>query len=140
MEKSKSSEIRKKKKKLLVIEHERFNNKKRKLKNPEQINKLESEYAKDPHWDFQKKLNLADELSITWEQVHKWNWDRKKKDQVATKASGKDTEEALFVPPKKSKPQMKMKRDVKDKELKQELEKEYLKTRNLTKEQKCYLA
>ena len=44
------------------------------------MQRLESEYMKNSNWDYQKKCELAITLKLTFAQVAKWNWDRRKKD------------------------------------------------------------
>ena len=36
-------------------------------------------FKKDPNWDYPKKIAIASELSMTLQQVSKWNWDHRKK-------------------------------------------------------------
>ncbi|CDW85458.1 hox domain containing protein [Stylonychia lemnae] len=67
--------------KLLRIEHERINDKRRRQKKTSQEKEiLEVEYLKNPNWDYQKKCDLAIKLNFTFNQVSKWNWDRRKKE------------------------------------------------------------
>jgi len=42
---------------------------------------------KSSHWDYQKKVDLALKLGLTFPQVSKWNWDRKKKEALGMDAN-----------------------------------------------------
>ena len=43
---------------------------------------LEVEYKKNPNWNYQKKCDLAIKLNLTFGQISKWNWDRRKRDEL----------------------------------------------------------
>ena len=59
-------------------------------KNPEQIDILLQHFKRKPVWDYAEKVAIAEELSMTFGQVSKWNWDHRKKQGMSTKrAKGK---------------------------------------------------
>jgi hypothetical protein len=51
-------------------------NENRYMKNSEQVEILESEFAKDSDWSKEKMAKLAKFLNLKESQVYKWNWDR----------------------------------------------------------------
>jgi len=59
-------------------------------KSKDQKKTLEAEYLKNPVWDFELKKKLALKLGLTFNQVQKWNWDRRKKDGAQSKKKKKN--------------------------------------------------
>ena len=55
---------------------------KRQKKTSDEKKILEAEYLKNPNWDYEKKRDLALQLNFTLQQVSKWNWDRKQKEEA----------------------------------------------------------
>ncbi len=47
------------------------------MKNQDQVQILESEFAKDYHWSKEKISKLAKYLKLKESQIYKWNWDRR---------------------------------------------------------------
>lgn len=81
-------------KKLLQIEHDKIiAGRRRQKKSSEEKNILEAEYLKNPRWDYQKKCDLALALNLTFGQVSKWNWDRRKKEEAQLKKAAKQNKQ-----------------------------------------------
>jgi DNA-binding transcriptional regulator YiaG len=50
---------------------------------------LENEFLKNPNWDHPKNQEIALRMGMTVGTVRKWNWDRRKKEDVKKdKSSG----------------------------------------------------
>ena len=58
---------------------EAWNSGKHVQKKPEHVAKLINNFNQQPVWDYRMKVELAKELSMTYNQVIKWNWDYRKK-------------------------------------------------------------
>ena len=50
----------------------------RKRKNQAQVDRLLEHFVNDPFWDVDKKVEIANELGMSYTQVGKWHWDKKK--------------------------------------------------------------
>ena len=48
-------------------------------KKDSQMEILQQYFDKDPVWDYFTKVRIAAEIEMTFNQVSKWNWDRRKK-------------------------------------------------------------
>jgi len=44
---------------------------------------LEDEYEKDPRWTIKKTRELSISLELDRTKIYKWNYDRKRKDELA---------------------------------------------------------
>lgn len=53
--------------------------KKRNRKNPNQMQYLVQEFAKDPNWTKETCLKVSQATGLTEAQVYKWGWDQKNK-------------------------------------------------------------
>ena len=56
----------------------------RQKKNEDQFKILESKFINNPNWAYEEKVDLALQLNLTFIQVSKWNFDRKKKAGIDT--------------------------------------------------------
>lgn len=53
-------------------------------KKPEQMAALVKYFNECPEWSMAKKIEIADEIGMTFHQISKWNWDYRKKMGIAT--------------------------------------------------------
>ena len=58
--------------------HSKFNENKRKRKTKHQIQMLEKELQKNPHWSNEDIERISVKVGLKESQVYKWNWDQKK--------------------------------------------------------------
>lgn len=52
---------------------------KRKRKTPQQLEELNREFEREPHWSKDTLLEIAQRTNLTEAQVYKWGWDQKRK-------------------------------------------------------------
>eukprot|EP00347_Sterkiella_histriomuscorum_P012298 403369125 len=78
---------------------------KRQKKTREQLEILENEYQNNPVWTYEKKCELALGLNLSFQQISKWQWDRKQnEDKIARKQSKRQQK----ILQKESKKQLKL--------------------------------
>ena len=53
-------------------------------KKPDQMAALVKYFNESPEWSMAKKIQIADEIGMTFHQISKWNWDYRKKMGIAT--------------------------------------------------------
>ena len=63
-----------------------------KRKNTTQIKCLLEHFERNPVWNYQKKLHIAESLGMTLSQVSKWNWDERKKKGMCTQRTKATTQ------------------------------------------------
>merc|ERR1712187_1045139 len=51
-------------------------------KKKEQYNVLMAHFSEDPNWSYRKKVKIASEIGMTFNQVSKWNWDQRRKQGI----------------------------------------------------------
>ena len=60
-------------------------------KKPQQMTILMKYFDENPTWSMAKKIQIADEIGMTFHQVSKWNWDQRKKRGISTARKKKPT-------------------------------------------------
>ena len=62
----------------------------RQRKKPGQMEVLIKYFNESPEWSMAKKIQIADEIGMTFHQISKWNWDYRKKMGIATSRKKKN--------------------------------------------------
>ena len=56
------------------------------------MEKLVQYFNESPEWSMAKKIEIASEIGMTFQQVGKWNWDYRKKMGIATSRKKKTSQ------------------------------------------------
>ena len=62
--------------------------KRRHILQPSQVQVLEAHFLRNANWDGDEIKRLADMLDTTKTKIYKWNWDRKKKEELKLLETG----------------------------------------------------
>ena len=58
-------------------------------KNKNQMAILREKFDEEPVWSYSKKMQIAEEIGMTVNQVSKWNWDERRLHNMSTKRTKK---------------------------------------------------
>jgi len=53
-------------------------------KKPQQMETLLTHFNENPTWSMARKIQIAEEIGMTFHQVSKWNWDHRRKMGIST--------------------------------------------------------
>ena len=59
-------------------------------KKPQQMDVLLKHFNENPKWSMALKIQIAEEIGMTFHQVSKWNWDYRKKMGISTARKKKE--------------------------------------------------